>query len=85
MTAPQTGHIVQSIAFPHFRSGRPATIRCTCGDSIELAPDLAAPDPHQPILDAWREHRKQAGAGVPRILGQRGTFGGTFSPRAGRR
>jgi len=54
-------HRITQASFPPFRSAQPARVTCSCEAVIELQPDMAYPDPHDNLREAWLSHRRDAG------------------------
>lgn len=63
--ARHTGHAVKVKFYP-ILDKRPRTIDCACGWHGEYLPDRTFPDPDQPLLDGYAEHRRLSNAGPPK-------------------
>jgi hypothetical protein len=51
-------HVIADVRY------RDETITCTCGEVVNAQPDELFHDRHQPLAEAWAEHRRQAGVRV---------------------
>ena len=58
---PRDAHVIEEV---HYAG---ETIVCKCGEAVTAAPDVAVPDRHEPLAEAWRQHRRRHGLGTPTI------------------
>lgn len=72
-----TGHTIERVTFFPALDSTPRTLTCECGFTLSVPPDLALPDPDEPLRVAYDKHWSQANGRKPRkrIDSDHGTAG----------